>query len=355
MVIFVVSYLIWTFAIANNIRSTFIEIIRYVPFSFILFWPTSFLERTYELFRRVVIFFAIGSSIITILSYFGLTSYIPHYFSSAHSSLHALREDYYNIYFVFPELTNDFSLYNRACGMMEEPGHFSIVLGFVYLIDRYCQRKINPFIIVCAVLAFSPAFFLTFLFVEFVNIRKYFKKILFTVLTVCIAVFFIYINLPRNMQEMVYFLAYERNVEQLADTYNNTGSLDETLDERVNFIGKSIYDDMDFDDMLVGGKGDREMILSDYRGFIVNKGLIGLIIAIAISLSSLLGAPRALKISLFLTLFMIMLHRAWFFYEPFPYFMALIAVSLCKSEKLSSSKKQKKQLTISNYEISGVY
>ena len=112
------------------------------------------------------------------------------------------------------------------------------------------------------------------------------------------------------------------------DTYDNSGSLDEALDERSNDLGQNVYNHLSFEEKLVGGEGDRFIILSDYRGFIITMGYIGLLLVILISLTTLYGAPPLLKISLFLSLLMIMLHRSWFFYEPFPYFMSFMACSL---------------------------
>jgi hypothetical protein len=130
------------------------------------------------------------------------------------------------------------------------------------------------------------------------------------------------------MQDTVYFLAYERNMEQVVDSFKKSGSLNEALDERANDMGQNVYDRLSFEQKLMGGESGRFLILSDYRGFIVALGYIGLWIVILISLLTLSGAPPLLKVSLFLSLLMIMLHRSWFFYEPFPYFMSFMACVL---------------------------
>jgi hypothetical protein len=301
----------------------------FVPFMCILFWPNRVLKRTYEIFRKVVIFFAIGSAILTALSYVGLTSRIPHFEMGSQSALHENRNDYYNIYLgIFPELNGINFLFIRACGMMEEPGHFSIVLGFVYLIDRYMQRKINPTIIICAIFTFSSTFFLMMLFTEFWNLIVSWKKaLLYLMCTIGLCVV-VYNVLPRDMQDMVYYLAYERNMEQVVDAYDSSGSLDEALDERASNLGTRVYDQLSFDQKLVGGEWDSSLVLSDYRGFIVRMGYIGFLLVVLIALLSLSGVPLLLKISLFLSLLMIMLHRSWFFYEPFPYFMSFMACAL---------------------------
>jgi hypothetical protein len=219
--------------------------------------------------------------------------------------------------------------------MMEEPGHFSIVLGFIYLIDRYTHRRINPAIILCAVLAFSSAFFLILMFTEFFNIFKYWGKTIKYCIAAVFAGFAIYQSLPRDIQDMVSFLAYERNLKQVTEAFESSGSLNEALDERSNDFGNRIYDHMSFNQKLVGTEWDRDMVLSDYRGFIVKMGLIGFVLIVLISLASLSGASFQLKVSLFLTMLLIMLHRSWFFLEPFPYFMSFIACTIYNNNKLS--------------------
>jgi hypothetical protein len=322
-------YFLWAVMKMDHFIAYLSVAMTFVPFMCIVFWPDEQLERTYNAFRKVVIFFAIGSVILTALSYVGQTSHIPHFQMGAQSALHENRNDYYFVYLgLFPELNGVDIFFQRACGMMEEPGHFSIVLGLIYLIDRYTHRRINPMIIIGAIFAFSSTFFLIMLFTEFWNIIVSWRK---AFLYLCCAVVLgalVYQALPGEMQEMVYFLAYERNMEQVVDSFEKSGSLNEALDERTNEMGQNVYDRLSFEQKLVGGEGGRFLILSDYRGFIVAMGYIGLWIVILISLLTLSGAPPLLKISLFLSLTMIMLHRSWFFYEPFPYLMSFMACTL---------------------------
>lgn len=330
MAIFVFLYFIWALIKMGHFLAFVSISMTFIPVMCLLFWPTEMLKEVYDIFRKIVIFFAIGSAIITVLSYVGMISSIPHFEMPPQSPLHENRNDFYNVYFIFPELNMPDSFFHRACGMMEEPGHFSIVLGFVYLIDRYTHRKINPVIVLCAVLAFSSAFFLILFFTDFWNIIRYWKKALLYMSAAFLACIIIYQILPREKQDMVRFLAYERNLEQVTDAFNSSGSLNDALDERAGGLGNRVYDHMSFSQKLVGNEWDSDMVLSDYRGFIVRMGLIGFSLVIFISLTSLFGASFNLKISLFLTMLLIMLHRSWFFLEPFPYFMSFLASSLYK-------------------------
>ena len=324
-------YMLWDEMKMDHFLGYMSITMNFVPFMFIVFWPDKMLKKTYDTFRKVVIFFAIGSTILTALSYVGLASHIPHIEVGSQSALHENRNDYYNLYFgIFPELNGVDFFFHRACGMMEEPGHFSIVLGLVYLIDRYTQRKINPALIIGAIFTFSSTFFLILFFTEFWNFITHWRKtLLYFVCTVVLCIIG-YKALPQDMQDMVYYLAYERNMEQVVEAYDSSGSLNEALDERANDLGMRVYDHLTFEEKLVGGEGDHNIVLSDYRGFIVKMGYIGLFLVILISLTTLVGAPVLLKISLFLSLMMILLHRAWLFYEPFPYFMSFWACTLYK-------------------------
>lgn len=324
-------YMVWAAMKFEHFLAYLSVVMTFLPFICIVFWPDKLLNRTYEIFRKVVIFFAIGSTILTALSYVGMTSHIPHIEIGSQSALHENRNDYYIVYFgIFPELNGIDFLFNRACGMMEEPGHFSIVLGFIYLIDRYTNRKINPIIIISAIFTFSSTFFLFMLFTEFWNMIVFWRKTLLYLLCTIVSGVIVYKTLPRDMQDMVYYLAYERNMEQVVESYNSSGNLDDALDERANNLGTRVYDRLSFDQKLVGGEWDSLLVLSDYRGLVVRQGYIGFILIIFISLLTLSGTPLLLKISLFMSLLMIMLHRAWLFCEPFPYFMSFLACALFK-------------------------
>lgn len=331
IVFFAFLYMLWALMKMEHFLAYLSVVMTFLPFMCIVCWPDEVLMRTYKAFRKVVIFFAIGSAILTALSYVGMTAHIPHIEMGAQSALHENRNDYYFVYLgIFPELNGIDIFFHRACGMMEEPGHFSIVLGFVYLIDRYSHRKINPAIIICAIFAFSSTFFLMMLFTEFWNIIIYWRKTIVYLLCIIVVGVIVYRALPRDMQDMVYYLAYERNMEQVVESYDNSGDLDEALNERANSMGTRVYDRLSFEQKLVGGEWDNFLVLSDYRGFIVRMGYIGFVLVLFITLLTILSAPLLLKISLFMSLLMILLHRSWLFYEPFPYFMSFLACVLYK-------------------------
>ena len=330
MAFFVFIYYLWAVFKYGHLLAYVSVSMTFFPLICILFWPIELIENFYLLFRKIVLFFAIGSIIITILSFLNLNSLIPHFRMPAQSPLHINHNDYYHVYVLFPQLMNGGIPTLRACGMMEEPGHFSIVLGYIYLIDRYRRSSINPLIIICAIFAFSAAFFLILAFTEIFNFIRYWRKTLLYCVASIILGIAVYQSLPKDIQYTVNYLFYERNLQKVTDVLTASGSLDAALDERTNVYGSALYDRMSFGDKLVGNQYDTNIVLSDYRGFIVSMGLIGLTLVVIISLMSLTGGSFAIKLSLFLTMFLIILHRSWFFYEPFPYLMAFMATALYK-------------------------
>ena len=177
--------------------------------------------------------------------------------------------------------------------------------------------------------------FLDFLFHGIMEFLRYWKKTILYLASAFLVGAVIYTSLPSDAQDAVRFLAYERNLEKVTEAFSSSGSLDEALDERSNSYANRVYDRMSFGQKLIGDEWDSDMILSDYRGFIVRMGLIGLVLVISISLASLTSVPLNLKVSLFLTLFLILLHRSWFFYEPFPYFMSFLACRLYRHRKIA--------------------
>ena len=324
-------YYLWALIKEDHLLAFLSVTMTFLPFALIIFWPHDILFKCYRLFRFLVIYFAIGSSIITILSLLGHSAGIPYFEMPAQSSFHENEGDYYYMYLgIFPQLHRIGDMIPRACGMMQEPGHFSIVLGFIYLIDRYTHQKINLLLFIAAILAFSSTFFLILLFTEwrkiFVCWKRTLKYLSITLLVLVIG----YKMLPADLQELVYYLAYERNLEQVVDSFQKSGSMNEALDERSNSLGENVYNNISIGQKMVGNSSDDDMVLSDYRGFILRKGFIGLTLVIIISLLTLVDVPFELKISLVLTLFMILMHRSWFFYEPFPYCMSFITCSLYK-------------------------
>lgn len=330
---FTALYLVWI-CLHYGISATLRYVASFAPLLLLYAWPRSLLYSSYKLFRYVVLFFCVGSSVITVLSLIGLTNGIPFFEMPAQSSLHINRGDYYHVYGIFPELHSVSDVYFRACGMMEEPGHFSVILGLIYMIDRFTHRKINPFIIICAVLTFSSNFFFAVFFVELKNLFRFRNKVLFWLSGVIVFSFIIYRALPEGTQDMVYDMAYERNFGKASETYNETGSFTSLLDNRANDHGTRLFNSMTTEEFAIGGRGDRNVVLSDYRGFILFYGWIGLLISWSILLALTYKLDKVIFISILLYSFIVFLHRSWMYFSPYMYFFVFLVASFCRKNKI---------------------
>lgn len=328
---------LWIVIRSTNIIGFTSNTLNYMSFLLMFLWPADLIKNSYKYFRYVVLFFAVGSSIITILAILGLTNLIPHYEMSAQSALHANRGDFYYVYGIFPELhfTNEALL--RACGMMQEPGHFSVILGMVYIIDRITQNRINPFIIIAAVLTFSSNFFFAVLFIEAINLYRNYVKVVRWTIVIAFGGFVIYNSLPTNIRELVYYMAYERNFVQAEETYSESGSVTSMLDDRANEHGIYTYDMMAVEERVVGKGTERDIVLSDYRGTVLRFGWIGLILTIIALFAASSGLEKSLKIPLLLYLAIVFFHRSWMFFPPYMYYFAMLSVVLYKYEKDSKT------------------
>lgn len=329
--ILMLCYLIWLMICFTSNFGNFIKRISiFAPLLFILFWSKELLTESYTIIRKVVIFFAIGASIVSILSLAGLISKIPHFVFPPQESLHERLGYVYYVYGLFVTIQDPAQmLIYRACGMMKEPGHFAVILGFIYLIDRYQGQKINLWLVLCGILTFSSNFVLIALFTELHNIFriKNVKKIVKWVLIAIFAIYIIYLFLPSDIQDQIYYLIYGRNLEKVMDILASSSSINEALDERASDLPLAIYNKMTLTEMMVGvGTYDSAYCLSDYRGMIMAIGWIGTVLSIFSYLFLIRGSRKAMACSLLMTFVLIMMHRSWMLYFPYVYFLSMLAV-----------------------------
>ena len=325
-------YFLWSLGFSENQYALVIKILNFIPLCFLLFWPKNAFNNFYEVLRKVIIFFAIGSSIVSVLSFVGVLDYIPHFTFEGRSALHQSRGVVYYVYGAFVTLHSvSAGISSRACGPLQEPGHWGIFLGLFYLIDWYALKKRNIWIIICGILTFSSGFWAMFLFVEIFNLfsKKVFGKTIMYVSTIIIALFIILLLLPQNTKDGVTYLLFGRNLENVYESFEETGSLDDALNERASNYSIERYNNLRFDEYLFGtGYRDTSAALSDYRGTILYMGLIGFVLSIIPSLLIIRRANWRLTISMFLSLFLIYLHRGWMFFGSYLYFLAFLAVTL---------------------------
>ena len=324
-------YLMWILScLATNLGFFVKRICVFAPFLFMLFWSKDLLSKSYLNIRKAVLFFAIGASVVSILSLIGLISRVPHFVMPPQEALHERFGYVYYVYGLFVTIQDPAQmLIYRACGMMKEPGHFAVVLGFVYLIDRYQGRKMNKWLVLCGLLTFSFNFVLILLFTEFHNILKSrnTRKIVKWVIFVLLGIYILFLFLPSDIQDQIYYLFYGRNLETVFNALSSSSSINEALDERANDIPLTIYNKMSINEMFFGiGGFDTAYCLSDYRGMIMATGFVGLILSNLAYFIIIRNARKALTLSLLMSFLLVLMHRSWMLYFPYIYYLSLLAV-----------------------------
>ena len=328
-------YFFWVIlSLSGSIGPVIRRVLEIVPMLCIIMWPTVLILKTYRIVRKVILFFAIGSAIVSILILLGFGERLPHLILPPREALHVRTEMVYYLYgFFIADCYATRGVNCRACGMLQEPGHFAIVLGFIYIIERLCykNKKINFWIVLSGVLTFSSAFILIAFFTEIHQLFEWkkLKKVLITLPVIAIGLVVVYNYLPSDIKDEVEFLAYGRNLESVIEAYNDTSSLIGALDERANDDSIAEYENMSTIQYIVGkGPMDEDGMLSDYRGLIYMVGLVGAILSIIIYLLILHKTPIKLKIALGFAFFLVFIHRSWMFISPYIFFLAFLAVCI---------------------------
>jgi hypothetical protein len=319
-------YIFWLLPFFHNQILVFIKIFDFSTFLLLLFWPKETLANCYKLLRKVIIFFAIGSSIVSILSLIGVLQYLPHFTLEARSSLHKDRGVLYYVYGAFVTMNGA----ARACGPVQEPGHWAVIMGLFYSIDRFALQKRSFWMILGGVLTFSSAFLLMFLSVEVLTLfSRHSLKQFRNLLLIIVGLFIVFLILPQNIKENINYLFFERNLESVYENYNENESLAGALDARASNYSIDLYYNLNPRDFWFGrGYRDTTAAISDHRGTILFIGLIGLILSIIPSVLILLKANWRLFIALGFSMFLVYIHRGWMYYAPYIYFLGFLAVTL---------------------------
>lgn len=318
----------------SNVFGKINLVLRFLPVIMLILWPEKLHYNIYELFRKCVLFFAAGSIIVDLLYLLGLIGYVPYFDLEAQSSLHERSGIFYRIYICIVTNYPIFYVIPRACGFLQEPGHFAVVLGYIYITDSFIQKKRNLLLIVCGLLTFSSNFILMFVIAEvynLVNIRKI-GKIIVGVIVFLFVVIFVSRSLNDSVKEKVMFLSYGRNLESVFDAFSSSRSLDEALNERINKSGEMAWSKINESNIWTGlfGEMDEDVILSDYRGAILRYGLIGLFLMVLTFFIIPIKLPIKQHLQLLLFLILVMLHRSWMFFSPYLYYMMFLSsMSYC--------------------------
>lgn len=326
----------------SHINVILLRLFDFIPLFFIFYMPKSYLSNTYDIIRKVFIFYSIGGAIIVLLSIFGVLGQIPHFVLPAQETIHKDLGLNYNVYGVFPILDTR-ETFVRCFGMTVEPGHFSIYLGLVYMVDRLMNGKINYWFFPGAFAAFSSTFFIIFIATEviyllFSNNRKHLFKYVMYLFGFILVIVSVYTSIPKAYKTEIDNLFYGRNLEQATEILEATNSLDEALNTRASVEGLSIYDNIDGSTFLFGGE-ELTDILSDYRGLIVTLGVVGIFFSFVCVYNIVKLTPVKMKLLLFVPYILVLLHRSWMIPHPCIYVLFFFMVSLSLDSKFYSKRK----------------
>ncbi len=333
--LFAIIISIYIFYLGIAYRPLFISmlfrVMQYFPLLFLLFWKEKNLISVYEWFRKLILFFAFGSLLLAFLGLIGVHNSIPHIEMEGMSNAHMLSQNVLKIYgFAVNSTISEYALFGRsvimrAHGCLQEPGHFAIILGLLFIIDTFSKRKVNTAIVICGFLTFSPFFYFSFLLVALIKFStmKNKKGVYSTVLVISLFFLIIFLSLSESTKEVLWYSLAGRNLEIVVETWKTTGSLTETLDMRTSLPGRLLFRQFSQTPKVWTGDvnilyDNETVVLSDYRGFILTLGIIGLVISLITAYCSLYNIRRRLYRFVFITiLFLIYLHRSWMFYAPY--------------------------------------
>lgn len=319
------AFFVWKlFIYSGNINGYVLHTLSMLALLSIMTWPVGQYEQIYKWFRKIIVFFSIGSSLVFLLSVRGLLQYIPYFVLPARSPLHESLGIVYHVYGLFVLNYGELEILPRACGMLQEPGHFAIILGLVYMADRILTKRANAWIVICGFLTFSPNFPFILIITEIYKIfqvNNLLRILKGFILTAFIGVI-LFNCLNKETQEDIRYMFYERNLEMVVDAYMSSGSLAEALDERTSSSGDDAFKDINSSNMWVGLGHDETLItLSDYRGVILQYGVIGLILIIIAIVAVTRQFPPKKQAQFLAVLFWVLIQRSWMFYSYYLYFI----------------------------------
>lgn len=304
--------------------------LAYIPLFGIFFWGDEIYFTTFEYFRKLMIFFAICSILLIIVFILFPYNALPYVELTPLSAAHLNKGIVYRLYgFLVTYDTIIFNIQNvsllRATGPFTEPGHFGVFLGLTVCIEKILWNKCTPVLIICGCLTLSTAFYVILGIMgiySFFTSKKSSWKVLGIALFSILLAMSILLLLSETLREILWYLTIGRNFEDgdiLDNRANNAGLL-----EYSRFLRSSFS-------TLWWGHGTfamevRGIVLSDYREFFYDSGILGLLLVFTMLL--IIFSKSYLKhLCLFIPiLFVIFMHRAWMFWYPYIYIFLIIGL-----------------------------
>lgn len=310
-------------------------IFQFIPFLLIVFWNNKALSGVYKYFRYVIMFFAALAIINSLLLLAGIT--LPYMLIPARSAAHNLSDISLRLhglvvtnYQMLKDVNDSFV---RACGPLQEGGHFGIILGFILLIDVFIGQRINWILLIAGLFTFSPAFIILLLLrfaYTILNSDRKLNKIAFVVLVFFLVLtsFFLF---PDRLQKDISYSIYERNLERVIHSAEEQGLM-QALSERTSLEGENLYKQFLKADALTTsfgiGKMDKDIVLSDFRYNIVRLGYVGFFLIIILGALSVKSKKKSISFILSISFLLVLVHRAWMLESTYIFYLCFCGASL---------------------------
>ena len=295
---------------------------------FIVFFDNQVYYITFDYFRKMMIFFAASSVLLSVLLLFLPANALPYFEMEPVSAAHLNKHIIYRVYgFILSYDTIIFDIggfhFLRTTGPMTEPGHFGILLGLTLSMEKLLYAKRTPILVICGCMTFSTAFFVILVILEVYNmfiIRKFHWKWYVCVVVILLAFLILADSVLLNAV-WEYSIGRNFGVEEV-----------NILDGRTNNTALFIYDKFlkSSFPLLLWGHGtfalevNENVVLSDYREFLYDSGFIGLLL-VCLTFYVIFMKVRVRYLCLFLPIIVIIfLHRAWMFWYCYLYILLIV-------------------------------
>lgn len=211
----------------------------------------------------------------------------------------------------------------RANGWFQEPGHYGIYLGIALTFLKDFLKSIKGYIIILSIfLTFSASAYIILLVLVFIN---YFSLKKITIMIGILLLGFFLYSVP-------FFNGIINEV--ILVKFQGGNILDERTKGLIDFnlqdYGKYLFG------QGIGYLDYLEIVLSDYRRFIVSSGYIGLLLLISMYFYLLLKAiSKRDKVFILglVIIFIIFTHRSWAFYQGFVWLYLAVMMANLSSKK----------------------
>lgn len=332
IILFIIS-LIFVLELSHNLLFTNVY---YLPFTYLMFFRSDIILQSFLIFKKMIWYVSIFTLILFFAFLLGVSlTTIPYYEVEAFSLANMNSFNFFRIYGFVVTLSSSIiplgvSNIVKSCGIFAEPGHFAVILGITYWINKIIIGKRNIIFIIAGLSTLSPVFVIILILSElldlFIKVNMFsIKRILYFIGVVAIIAVFL-------STDIVYELI-------IKDKLDNVDKMNELLDSRTNKMALYAYEEMAASSQIYFGvsakQRELEGCLSDYRGFIFYHGLVGIgLLLIMVFLFSYMSKNKETSLVILLFSFIVIAHRSWMFDGPYLFILMLPLIFNKESRKV---------------------